>query len=115
MDLLKKYFKKYKKFLYKMEDIEDYIRGLSKQQINMNKFVNLKNLIQIALLQLDKEIYIWPLNNATIIIDKAHGGNPHLKHFQKSIDIEYVKPEIMDKFPNFKNEKLIVVQDECSF
>lgn len=43
--MLKKYLKKSKKYIYKMEDIENYIRGLSKQQINMNKFVNLKNLV----------------------------------------------------------------------
>ena len=78
MDLLKKYFKKYKKFLYKMEDIEDYIRGLSKQQINMNNFVNLKNLVELALLEIDKEIYYWPLNNAIIVIDKVYKANHYV-------------------------------------
>jgi hypothetical protein len=50
IDILKKYFKKQKKFLYRMDDIDSYIRGLSKEQINMNNFVNLKNLIELALL-----------------------------------------------------------------
>lgn len=30
IDLLKKYFKKHKKFIYKMEEIDGFIRGLTK-------------------------------------------------------------------------------------
>ncbi len=72
MELLKKYFKKQKRFCYKLEDIDNFIKGLSKDEINMNNFVNLKNLIELALLELGKEIYFWPLANANIVIDRSH-------------------------------------------
>lgn len=31
--------------MYRMDDVDSFIRGLSKEEINMNNFVNLKNLI----------------------------------------------------------------------
>lgn len=75
---MKKYFKKQKKFMYRMDDVDSFIRGLSKEEINMNNFVNLKNLIELALLELGKEIYFWPLGNASIVVDRSHPNKePH--------------------------------------
>ena len=44
----------------------------------MNNFVNLKNLVELALLEIDKEIYYWPLNNAIIVIDKVYKANHYV-------------------------------------
>ncbi len=50
IDFLKKYFKRYKRFVYTMEEIDSYVRGLKKEEFNLNSFVNYKFLLELALL-----------------------------------------------------------------
>jgi hypothetical protein len=87
MELLKKYFKKQKRFCYRMEEIDGFIKGLSKEEINMNNFVNLKSLIELALLELGKEIYFWPLANASIVIDRAHNNKDNTPFLPKETSL----------------------------
>ena len=45
MDLVKKFLKKKKSLIHNMEEIDSYVRSLSIDQINMNKFANYKGLL----------------------------------------------------------------------
>ena len=45
MDLIKKELKKKKKNICTLEYIDGFVRGLSKEEINKNSFVNYKNLL----------------------------------------------------------------------
>ena len=50
MDLVKKYLKKKKSLIHTMDDIDGYVRGLSIDQINMNRFANYGGLLELGLM-----------------------------------------------------------------
>lgn len=50
MDLVKKFLKKKKKSIYTMDEIDEFVRGLSKEEINLNSLVNKKALLELGLL-----------------------------------------------------------------
>ena len=75
-----------------MDQIDCYVRGLSIDQINMNKFANYKNLLELGLLEIGKEVYFWPFVNAGLIVDR------HLfKNDQKKEDILSFKSISLNK------------------
>ena len=58
-----------------MDMIESHIKEMHKEQININSLNNWKNLLELALLELDKHVYAWPVANSTLVIDRAHQSN----------------------------------------
>lgn len=47
------------------------MRGLSINEINMNKFANYRNLLEFGLLEMGKEIYFWPFVGQALVIDRS--------------------------------------------
>jgi hypothetical protein len=109
---LKKYFKRQKKFAYRMEDIDSFIRTLSKDEINMNNFVNLRSLVELALLELGKEIYFWPIANATIVIDRSHPAKDLAEFKPTGAQLTQLEEE---RYAGLLGEWAVVVDDEEKF
>ena len=59
----------------------------------MNNLVNLKSLIELALLELGKEIYFWPLANASLVIDRAHTNKDNLTFHLKETPLSVADEE----------------------
>ena len=71
MELVKKYLKKNKGMIHSIDEIGGFIKSLSIDEINMNRFANYRNLLEFGLLEMGKEIYIWPFVGQALVIDRS--------------------------------------------
>jgi len=54
MELVKKYLKKNKGMIHSIDEIDGFIKSLSIDEINMNRFANYRNLLEFGLLEMGK-------------------------------------------------------------
>lgn len=69
-DIVRKYMKKNKSYILKIDEIESYIKNEKKYEMNLNHhFTNLRNAIQTILIEMGKKVYFWPFDNNAFVID----------------------------------------------
>lgn len=58
-----------------VDDIEMYIKSENKESINLNHFMNMRQMIQTNLLEMGKKVYYWPFDNNAFVLDKSCFGS----------------------------------------
>lgn len=72
IEIVKKYMKKNKVYIVKIEDIEAYIKNEKRDEVNFNNhFLNVKSVIQSTIVEMGKKVYFWPFVNNAFAIDPS--------------------------------------------
>ena len=98
-EILKKYIKKNKKYLHKVDDIEDFVKLENKEFLNINHFINLRSIIQQLLIEMGKRVYFWPFENNAYILDRNH-----FQQHEKSV-------KVYEDYKNILNCEGLKVED----
>jgi hypothetical protein len=111
MELVRKFLKKRKGLVLSLQEIDEHIRSLGIDRINMNKFANYRALLELGLLEMGKEVYFWPHLSASLVVDRAYFAQQHSKKEAQQWESTHLTEEALAPYKDFLREKVLVVDD----